>query len=588
MALDGIVLSNIMWELKQTLLDGKVDKIYQPEAEEIILLLRQRREQYKLLLTAHPNHPRIHLTTQNKENPLAAPMFCMLLRKHLMGYKIVDIQQPSFERIIILVFEGLNELGDLCSKELIIEMMGRHSNIILIDQNKKIIDSIKHVTREVSSIRQVLPGYLYQSPPSQNKKNPLECTKDNFFSSIEIKQDFPIQKAIYQTYSGISPMVASEVCFRSQVDGSTHVSQLNDLQKQSLSQNFMNIIIQIKENKYEPNLVQDEKRKLIEFSSIVLKQLTPYEITIKSSICEVVETFYIKKDLQTRLQQKTADLKKNVHTNLERCFKKKDLQLQQLKDIKDREKWKIQGELLTAHIYQIVPGSSSVTVTDYYDINQTKVTIPLDPTLSPAQNAQKYFSKYNKAKRTFVAVSEQIQQVNEEIEYLETVLNAIQSATHEEDILQIREELQEQGYIRKKKIQRGKQRKLKGKPLRFMSTDGLEIWVGKNNYQNDELTMKIAHSNDLWFHTKNIPGSHVILKTHQKEISEIAILQAAHLAAYYSKARNSSNVPVDYTLCKFVKKPNGAKPGFVIYEKNKTMYVTPDESMIEKLLIPKQ
>lgn len=585
MALDGIVLSNIKWELQNKLLNARIDKVYQPESEEIILLLRQKGKQYRLLLTAQPNHPRIHLTTQNKENPMNPPMFCMLLRKHLIGYTITDIQQPSFERIIKIIVEGFNELGDLCSKELIIEMMGRHSNIILIDQNNKILDSIKHVTKEMSSIRQVLPNSYYTLPPSQNKENPLKSTKQTFFNKIEQKQNVPIQKAIYQSYSGISPVVASEICFRSQIDGSILVSQLNEEQKHQITKHFIDLMSQIKANTFQPNLIQNEKGQMIEFASFSLYHYTPYEISYKNSISEVVEHFYLKKDLQTRLQQKTSDLKKNIHTNLERCFKKKDLQLQKLHDTKRRNEWKVKGELLTANIYQIVSGSSSIVVRNYYDENQENITISLDPTLTPAQNAQKYFSKYNKAKRTFAATTKQLKETEEEIQYLESILNSIQSATEEGDILQIRQELLEQGYIRKKKKKNQKQRKTKGKPLHFKSTEGFEIWVGKNNYQNDELTMKLAHMTDLWLHTKDIPGSHVIVKTNQREIPENTILQAAHIAAYYSKAKNSSNVPVDYTFRKFVKKPNGSKPGFVIYEKNKTIYVTPDEFLVNHLLV---
>lgn len=587
MALDGIVLSNILWELKQNILGGKIDKIYQPESEEIVILIRHKGQPFRLLLTAHPNHPRIHLTTQSKDNPLSAPMFCMFLRKHLIGYRIVDIVQPSFERIIKVIVEGFNELGDLCSKELIIEIMGRHSNVILIDENKKILDSIKRVTQEVSSVRQILPGYIYSLPPSQDKQNPLEVRADACFTFIDKKPNLPIQKAIYQTYSGISPMVATEICFRAKVDGTILVSQLDAQQKQQLTHHFMMIMAQVQSNQFQPHLIQEDNGKMFEFSSILMTQFVDKQITHLQNISETIEIFYSKRDLQTRLQQKTVDLKKNIQTNLERCFKKKNLQLQQLQDIKNREQWRIEGELLTANIYQIIPGSSSVTLLNYYEETQPEITIALDPTLTPAQNAQSYFSKYNKAKRTFIALTSQLKQVDDEIKYLETILNAIQSATHENDIEQIREELQEEGYAKRKIKNNKKKKSVKGKPLRFLSSDGFEIWVGKNNYQNDELTMKTAHTTDLWFHTKDIPGSHVIIKTRQQEVPNKTVLEASHIAAYYSKARDSSNVPVDYTLCKYVKKPNGAKPGFVIYDHNKTVYVTPEESLIEQLMVNK-
>lgn len=582
MALDGIAISCIICELEKALLGGRVDKIYQPENDEIILSVRSLGKAYKLLMTANASHPRIHFTEKNKSNPMQPPLFCMVLRKHLISGKIIDITQPEFERIINIHIESINELGDYSTKKLIIEIMGKHSNIILVDENNVILDSAKHITHEKSSVREVLPGKIYVAPPSE-KTNTMDLDKNNFDEYVKNSQSKKLQKLIYESYNGVSPSFASEICFRAGLNPSDIVSEKTETELDALYNSFNDIVKEIKAGDFSPEAIYSEKGKLTDFSPMEMKQYVGYKKQKFDSISELLEFFYVEKDNQYRINQKSQDLKKLINHNIERCVKKKDIQIKTLKEISGRDKLKLYGELITSNIYSIPKGAEDFTTQNFYDENLADITIPLDPTLTPSENAQKYFKQYNKEKRTFLALQTQIAQNDEELAYLEGILTSVQTSTDEQDVKEIRQELYEQGFIKKLKQQKGKVKPIKSKPLHYVSSDGFDIYVGKNNHQNDELTLKFAKGNDIWLHTKKIPGSHVIIVTEGKELPDTTLNEGAMLAAFYSKGKNSTLVPVDYTPKKFVKKPNGAKPGMVIYETNKTAYITPTEEEIEKI-----
>ncbi len=585
MALDGFTLSNIIYELKSNIIGGRVDKVYQPEKDEIILQIRNKGNAYKLLLTANASSPRLHFTSIQKENPINAPLFCMVLRKHLSSGKIIDITQPKFERIVNIQVESINELGDYSVKTLIFEIMGKHSNIILIDDKNNILESIKHISFDKSSVREILPSRSYSLPPSQNKKNPLETNFKEFMDIIKNSMPTKAQQIIYKSYNGISPILASEICINANVDPSINTEELLDNQIEDLYKSLDKIIKLNLQEKFNPQIIYNENDTVLDFTVFDFTMFNNLEKKYFSSISELLEFFYKSKDLTYRLNQKSQDLKKLISQNIERCAKKKEIQQKTLKDIENRDNLKLYGELITSNIYAIKKGMTKVKLNNFYSENFEEVEIRLDPNLTPAENAQKYFKKYNKEKRTFIALQEQIKQNNEELLYLESVLNSVQTCSDEYDIKEIRAELAEQGFLKRQKNNKNNKQKSnkKSKPLHFISSDGFHIYVGKNNTQNDELTLRFAKSLDMWFHTKDIAGSHVIVVSDGKDIPNSTLNEAANLAAYYSKATNSSLVPVDYTLKKFIKKPNGAKPGMVIYETNKTAYITPDEKLIEHM-----
>ncbi|WP_250277789.1 Rqc2 family fibronectin-binding protein [[Clostridium] colinum] len=585
MALDGFAISNIIYELKNNIMGGRVDKIYQPEKDEIILQIRNKGTAYKLLLTANASSPRIHFTTIQKENPINAPLFCMVLRKHLSSGKIINITQPNFERIVNIHVESINELGDYSVKTLVFEIMGKHSNIILIDDKNNILESIKHISFDKSSVREVLPNRTYVLPPAQNKKNPLKTNFDEFMAIFKNSMPTKTQQLIYKSYNGISPILASEICNNANIDCSANTNEILDDQLNELYKAFNNIITLNIEEKFNPQIIYNENETVLDFTVFDFNIFKGLDKKIFSSISELLEFFYKSKDLTYRLNQKSQDLKRLISQNIERCAKKKDIQQKTLKDIANRDMLKLYGELITSNIYAIKKGMTKVTLNNFYSENFEEIEIRLDPNLTPAENAQKYFKKYNKEKRTFVALQEQIKQNNEELLYLESVLSSVNACTDEYDIKEIRTELSEQGFLKRQKNSKNNKQKnnKKAKPLHYISTDGFHIYVGKNNTQNDELTLRFAKPLDMWFHTKDIAGSHVIVVSEGKEIPNSTLNEAANLAAYYSKATNSSLVPVDYTPKKFVKKPNGAKPGMVIYETNKTAYITPNEKLIENM-----
>ena len=585
MALDGITTAAIAHELKQILIGGRIDKIHQPTAHEIRFSVRSMGVQYKVLASANPGNPRMHLTEMAKENPMTAPLFCMVLRKHIAGGKIVDIIQPNFERILILKVESANEMGDMTVKNLILEIMGKHSNLILTDENGRILDSIKRISHEKSSVREVLPGKDYVLPPSQDKKNPLELDESVFLSGLHLQEGQKLQDFLYKTYTGISPMMAGEICTRANLEASDACQQVSPSQGETLYHTFHSLMENVRDGNFKNQIYYHENGRVADFAVVDIEQFAQLTKKEFPSTSTLLEAFYAQRDNAFYINQKAHDMRRLILSNIERCIKKKEIQMLTRKDTAPMGEWKKKGELLTANIYAVVQGTNTFRTVDFYDENMGEIDISLDPTKTPAENAQRYFSKYNKAKRTLVALEVQEKQNQEELIYLESVLNALDSADDDADLSEIRAELAESGYMKRSVSKKGKQNKpKKSKPMHFVSSDGYEIYVGKSNLQNDELTLHFADSTDLWMHTKDIPGSHVIIRTNgQAEVPAKTLEEAANLAAYYSKAKNSSMVPVDYTQKKNVKKPNGAKPGMVIYLTNRTIYVTPDEMAIQNL-----
>lgn len=584
MAYDGIVVSAIAKELSEVLVGGRIDKIHQPEKDTILISVRTRSGGYRLILCANPSCARVHLASSGMENPMSPPMFCMLLRKHIGSGKITLIEQPDFERIIRIHIESYDELGDLSEKVLICELMGKHSNIILINKDGKIIDSVYHIDLSISGVRQILPGLIYTAPPAQDKLNPMEFSKDDIKKRLT-SEDIPLYKQLMDTYSGISPLMARETAFRACGDTDKIASEATGEEIDKTAYIFAKMMENIFNGELSPCMVADaETGKLVDFNALEITQfenmgvVTPFE-----SVNEAAEAFYHQKSSMQSLKQKGSDLMKFVNNNLERCLKKLQLENELLEKAKKKEKYKIYGDLITANIYRINHGDKELECENFYSETQETVKIPLSDDLTPSQNAQKYYTKYTKQKTAETETIKQKELNIKEIDYLESVKEAIELAESGAEISLIREELTEQGYLRQRYSKRPKKKSLPT-PMHFVSDDGYDIYVGKNNVQNDYVTFKLSRSTDIWFHTKSIHGSHAIIRTPDAmEVPDRTYLQAASLAAYYSKARSSKSVPVDYTEVKNVKKPNGAKPGMVIYVDYNTIYADPDEELVKRL-----
>lgn len=576
MAFDGIVVANLVHELKSELLNGRIAKIAQPEADELLLTIKSPSGQLRLYLSASASLPLIYLTENNKPSPMTAPNFCMLLRKHIANGRIVDIYQPKLERIIHFTIEHLNELGDLCRKELIVEIMGKHSNLIFCTEDGTIIDSIKHVSAQMSSVREVLPGRTYFIPDTMEKADPLSVTPEEFTAVLQQKP-LPLTKAIYTSFTGISPVTAEEICFIAGIDSSLPPKELSDDIMQHLYNQFTLYFTNVKEGAFRPAIYYLGKEPK-EFASLPLTHFTEYRRVEFDKISNVLETYYAAKNTITRIRQKSSDLRHILQTALERNRKKYDLQIKQLKDTENQDKYKIYGELLHVYGYNLEEGAKTLEAFNYY--TNEMIQIPLDPMLSPQENAKKYFNKYNKQKRTYEALSSLIQETSDDIRYLESVRTALDIARSEEDLAEIKEELIAAGYM-KRKFTKKKQR-IKNKPLHYISSDGYDMYVGKNNFQNEELTFHFANGNDWWFHAKQAPGSHVIVKTKGEELPDSTFEEAGRLAAYYSSMRNADKIEIDYVEKKHVKKPSGGKPGFVVYYTNYSLIIDSDISEIKE------
>lgn len=577
MAFDGITIANLVYDMNQQILNGRISKIAQPEPDELLLTLKGNNGQVRLLLSASASLPLVYFTEENKPSPMTAPNFCMFLRKYIANGRIISITQPSFERIIQFEIEHLNELGDPCKKLLIIELMGKHSNIIFTDMDGLILESVKHVSGSTSSVREVLPGRTYFIPNIQHKENPLLADECSFIQAIST-QETSVQKAIFGAYSGISPIAALELCYQADLDHELLYEELTEEQKLCLATVFIHYFKQVKDGNFQPVLISKEHEPL-EYSSLPLTLYANEELEYPESISATLHLFYNRKEQYTRIRQKSVDLRRIVTTALDRNRKKYELQKKQYSDTEKKDKYKVYGELLHTYGYELTGGETKLEALNYY--SNAPIEIPLDPQLNAQENAKKYFDKYNKLKRTALALDELLLSTNAEIEHLESVVNALEIAENEDDLIQIKEELILSGYIRK--VTHGKRIKIISKPFHYVTADGFHIYVGKNNIQNDELTFKFANGGDWWFHAKGVPGSHVILKTEGKEITDATFEAAASLAAYYSKSRLSPKVEVDYLERKNVKKPAGAKPGFVVYYTNFSMNVSPNNTHLQLL-----
>lgn len=579
MAFDGICIAAIVKECNEKILNSRIYKIAQPEKDELILTLKTQTNTYRLFLSADASLPLIYFCGENKQSPMTAPNFCMLLRKHLQNGRIISIRQPSMERIVCFDIEHLNELGDLCTKTLIVELMGKHSNIIFCDDNGKIIDSIKHISGMISSVREVLPGRDYFIPDNMSKKNPL-ITEFDGFSEIFTKST-PLFKAIYSSFTGFSPVIAQEICYAKKIDGELPANVLTDDQKTALFEGFSQIVSQISRGSFHP-VIYEQKGVPLEFSVLELSTFSHCDKKEFESISTLLESYYSTKNKLTRIRQKSIDLRKIAQNILEKDIKKYDLQLKQIEDTKKREKYRIYGELINTYGYNVPLGSSEFSAINYH--TGEEIVIPLDPTIPPFENAKKYFEKYNKLKRTYEVLSELVISVKNEITHLESILSSLDFALMEEDLVEIRLEMEEAGYVKKKSSGNpGKRIKITSRPFHYISSDGYHMYVGKNNFQNEELTFKTATGNDWWFHAKNFPGSHVIVKANNEELPDTTFEEAARLAAFYSKGKDQDKVEIDYIQKKHIKKPSGGKPGFVIYHTNYSMTIDTDIKNIRQL-----
>ncbi|MFD2371151.1 NFACT family protein [Brevibacillus sp. GCM10020057] len=568
MAFDGVVTRAVVRELHR-LAGGRISKIHQPHHTDIVMQVRTQGENVRLLLSANPTYPRIHITTEEFTNPLEAPMFCMLLRKHCEGGTIESVRQIGMERIIHIDVRTRDELGDTVTRRIIMEIMGKHSNIILVEPSSgMILDSALHVTMAISQYRQVVPGKTYVAPPSQNKLDPLAVTEQAFLASIDWNSG-RLDKQIVEAYTGISPLLAKEIVFRAGLAN-----------RESLWQSFSGIMEQIRQHQYAPAIV--ETRDKANFHVVELTHLAEAgTATSYPSVQECLQAFYAGKALRDTVKQRAHDLIRFVSGEKSKNEKKIEKLEATLQEAKEAELFRLYGELITVSMHQMKRGDTELVTVNWYDETGATVTIPLDPLKTPSENLQSYYKRYNKAKNSLQVVSEQIAQAREEIAYLDGLLVQLAHATLQ-DAEEIREELVEQGYVRDRK-KRGPRKKKDVRPELevYRSTDGTEILVGKNNKQNEYLTNKLAGPYETWLHTKDIPGSHVVIRA--RSFSDQTLLEAAQLAAYFSRAQQGSQVPVDYTLIKHVKKPSGSKPGYVIYEQQRTLYVTPDPALIRQL-----
>ncbi|WP_242314977.1 NFACT RNA binding domain-containing protein [Bacillus cereus group sp. BfR-BA-01355] len=567
MAFDGLFTRAITHEIENSLYTGRISKIYQPSKYEILLHIRANGKNQKLILSSHPTYARMHLTNQNYDSPAIPPMFCMLLRKHLEGGFIEKIEQIDLERIIQITVRSRNEIGDESLKTLVIEIMGRHSNIILLDTKTNVIlDSLKHVSLAVNRHRTVYAGAEYVAPPAQHKINPLQIeTADDFIRPLDFLSG-NMDKQLVGAFMGISPLFAQEV-----------VKKAGMVNEKALSEAFFSIQTPLLSHAYTPAMITANGKEF--FYLFPLTHLQGEEKTF-SSVSELLDRFFFGKAERDRVKQQAHDLERFMQNEKNKNEKKLIKLEKTLQDAGKADKYQLFGELLTANMYALKKGDKDIEVVNYYDENSGTVKITLDPLKTPSDNAQRYFQKYQKAKNSVVIVEEQIEKTNEEILYFDSLLQQMEAASSK-DIEEIREELAEEGYVRNRKTKNTKKKPTKPVLDKYLASDGTEIFVGKNNKQNDYLTTKFARRDEIWLHTKDIPGSHVVIRS--LEPAEETLLEAAKIAAYYSKAKESSSVPVDFTKIRHVKKPSGAKLGFVTYDNQQTVYVTPDADTVMKL-----
>lgn len=583
MALDGAFLYAVKNEL-EILKGGRVDKIHQPSREEIIINMRTQDGAKKLYMSSSADSARVHITEMNVDNPKVPPMFCMLLRKHLSGGKLIDIRQDILERILFFDFECTNELGDRVIITIAVEIMGRHSNIIIINQDGRIIDSIKRVDAEMSRERLVLPNMIYELPPRARRVNFLKDSDSDMINAIKNAKPAELSKVLMKTFEGISPIVAREWAF--------YTSKGTELCSDDMTDEYFSrlifiihqtadILIHGLERKSPYYIVKDKNGLLKDFSFMRISQYGNLMITSETdSACQTLDMFYCQRDNMSRLKQRANDLFRLLSNTADRISKRISNQKDELAQCSNKDTWKLYGDLISSNIYRLQKGMKSALLENFYDESCPQISIKLDDRKTPSQNAQHYYNEYRKAVTAEKKLSEQIKFGEEELAYIDSVFDSLTRAESEAEVIELRVELIEQGYIKSR--MKGKIPKIQP-PAEYISSDGYTILAGRNNKQNDKLTLKTAEKNDIWCHTKNITGSHVIISANGEMPPQRTIEEACIIAAFNSKARESSQVPVDYCLARYVKKPNGAKPGMVIFTNNKTLYVKPDRELAEKL-----
>lgn len=573
MAFDGITIACMVHELSEKLVGGRITKISQPEKEEVLLTVKSLSGQYRLFISASASLPLIYLTEENKPAPLTAPNFCMVLRKYLQGGRVVSISQPGLERVIQIQVEHLDEMGDTCIRVLCFELMGKYSNLILCDDRNVILDSLKHVSAVMSSVREVLPQREYFIPVTVEKKDALNTDDVEFATLAKECRQAPF-KMIYQSYTGISPFMAREICNNANIDDRIMAGDLAKEAVKRLYQAFEDVMHVVRNKSFAPCMIL-ENGKVKEFAVMDIPSYPAEQKQSYDSVSKLLFEFYASKNKEDVMRQKSLNLRKTVQTVLERDYKKLDLQKKQLQDAAEREKYKVYGELLNAYGYQLKDGSKEVQVLNYY--TNEEIVIPLDETLSIKENAVRYFDKYGKMKRTEEALAVQTKENEAEIAYLESVQTFLNIASTKADLQQIQAELAERGFVKKSYDKKNK--RIVNKPLHYVMYDEYDFYVGKNNLQNEEVTFKIANGNDWWFHAKGVPGSHVIVKSRtanpatEWDMPDEVFEAAACLAAVYSKNGGQEKTEVDYIRKKHVKRPGGGEPGFVVYYTNFSMMI---------------
>ena len=573
MPLDALCLTALAEELRPTVEGARIDKIYQPTRDEAVLYLRSQAGNVRLLLSARPGSPRAHLTTLVWENPDKPPMFCMLLRKHLQGARILALEQPPLERILVFRMEVLDELGDRVERRLVLECMGRSANLILLDGAGRILDCIRRVEGDLArGQRQLLPGLFYRQPPESDKLDPFTLDSDQLAAALENPTGKEPEKLLLDTFTGLSPLIARELAFRA--GGTEHLpDELEKLDKL------------VKEMNYTPILLVRDGQPA-DFTFLPILQYGPATESVpQESFSALLDGFYQRREAADRVRQRGADLVKAVTSARDRTARKLANQRRELEATRDRERLRQLGDILTSNLHRMEKGMTSVTALDFYDPEGGEVDIQLDSLLTPQQNAAKYYKEYNKAKTAEKMLTLQLEKGEGELEYLNSVLENLDLAEGERDLQEIRQELADTGYLRRGKTAAKREKRVAGKPMEFRSTAGLRITVGKNNSQNDLLTAKLAHKSDIWLHTQKIHGSHVILWLEGGQADARSLTEAAVLAATFSQARDGKKVPVDYTPVKYVKKPAGARPGMVVYTTYQTALVDPDPDLAKRLRV---
>ena len=586
MPLDALCLSGVVHELQNALSGAKIDKISQPGRDEVVLALRAPAGNVKLLLSANPSHPRAHLTQISRENPDKPPMFCMLLRKHLSGARLLELVQPPMERVVDLRLEALDELGDRVERRLVLEAMGRHSNLILLDGEGRIMDCLRRVDSDMSARRQVLPGLFYRLPPAQEKLDPSSLDRAALESALAAApEESQADKWLLDTFGGLSPLICRELAFRAGGATDARLHQMGEGGRSRLLDELEGLLRSVQENSFTPVMLEKEGHP----SDFTFQPISQYGPAVSCvpfpSFSALLDRFYEQRENQERVRQRGQDLIRSVTNARDRAARKIGLQEQELAATRDRERLRQFGDIITSNLHAMEKGMSRLTAADFYDPECPQIHIPLDPLLTPQQNAAKYYKEYNKAKTAESILTLQLEKGRRDLDYLNSVLEAIALAEGERDLQEIRQELTDTGYLRRPSKARDRGKRVASKPMEFRSSSGLRISVGKNNTQNDLLTTKQAFKSDLWFHTQKIHGSHVILWTEGGQPDLTSIQEAAQLAAWFSQGRESGKVAVDYTPVKYVKKPGGARPGMVVYTTYETAYVAPDGDLAQRLRV---